>query len=130
MLYVYIDGASRGNPGLASIAYSIQRNDKIIVEYSEFIGIKTNNQAEYFAFIKALEKILEMNEKEVIIYSDSELLVKQINGLYKVKNIYLKNLYDKARDLLMNINSYKIIHIKREKNKRTDNLCNSVLDKQ
>ena len=130
MLYVYIDGASRGNPGLASIAYSIQRNDKILIEYSEFIGIKTNNQAEYFAFIKALEKILDMNEKEVIIYSDSELLVKQINGLYKVKNIYLKQLFKKAKDLLIKINNYEIIHIKREKNKRADNLCNSVLNEQ
>jgi len=130
MLNVYIDGASRGNPGLASLAYSIQRDGTIIDEYSEFIGVKTNNQAEYLAFIKALEKIIEMDEKEVIIYSDSELLVKQVNGLYRVKDLYLKELFYKAKNLLTKIKNYKIIHINREDNKRTDKLCNSVLNKQ
>jgi ribonuclease HI len=129
MLYVYIDGASRGNPGQASIAYIIIRDNKEILEYSECIGIKTNNQAEYYAFIKAMEKIIEMNEEEVIFYSDSELLVKQINGLYRVKNIKLKELSDYAKKLILKINNFSIFHISREKNKNADRLCNISLNK-
>ena len=132
MLKVYIDGGSRGNPGDAAIGVVVY-NDKgeEIYRFGEKIGAKTNNVAEYSALIRALEHLVKMisnPDEKILIYSDSELLVKQINGIYKVKNKKLKTLYDKAKSLLKNFKNIEIKHIVREKNTVSDWIVNRVLD--
>lgn len=132
MLKIYIDGGSRGNPGDAAIGVVIY-NDKReeIYRFGEKIGAKTNNIAEYSALIRALEhlkKMISNTDEKILIYSDSELLVKQINGIYKVKNKKLKTLYDKAKSLLKNFKNIEIKHIVREKNTVSDWIVNRVLD--
>jgi len=131
-LKVYIDGGSRGNPGDAAIGVVVY-NDKgeEIYRFGEKIGAKTNNVAEYSALIRALEHLVKMisnPDEKILIYSDSELLVKQINGIYKVKNKKLKTLYDKAKGLLKNFKNIEIKHIVREKNTVSDWIVNRVLD--
>jgi ribonuclease HI len=125
MLKVYIDGASRGNPGEASYAYIIKEGNKTIVERYSYIGRATNNVAEYTALVNALEDIVKnfSDKKEVIIYSDSELLVKQLNGIYKVKDAKIKALYDKIKEISKNFLALTVIHIPREENRRADKLC-------
>src|SRR3989344_2422505 len=95
---VYTDGASRGNPGAAAIAFVISGLPDGKVEYKEAIGTYSNNQAEYRAMIAALEKLLELDIKDadISIFSDSELMVKQINGEYRVKDINLKPLFSQV----------------------------------
>jgi len=132
LLKVYIDGGSRGNPGDAAIGVVVY-NDKgeEIYRFGEKIGAKTNNVAEYSALIRALEHLVKMisnPDEKILIYSDSELLVKQINGIYKVKNKKLKTLYDKAKGLLKNFKNIEIKHIVREKNTVSDWIVNRVLD--
>ncbi len=132
MLKIYIDGGSRGNPGDAAIGVVVC-NDKgeEIYRFGEKIGAKTNNVAEYSALIRALENLVKMisnPDEKILIYSDSELLVKQINGIYKVKNKKLKTLYDKAKSLLKNFKNIEIKHIVREKNTVSDWIVNRVLD--
>jgi ribonuclease HI len=96
---IYTDGGSRGNPGPAAIAFLIQcDNGKIQKSYSNYIGIHTNNQAEYKALIAAMQFILKKAE-EITCYLDSELVVKQINGLYSVKNLELRNLWNEIKRL-------------------------------
>lgn len=125
MLKVYIDGASRGNPGEASCAYIIKKGNKTIVEKFSCIGQTTNNIAEYTALIKALEDIVEnfKEEKEVVIYSDSELVTKQISGLYKVRSPKIRAFYEKVKEISNNFVDMKIVHIPRKENKRADYLC-------
>lgn len=131
MLKVYIDGASRGNPGNASYAFVIKRGNKTLFEESNFIGIATNNVAEYTALVKAEEFIIQnfKEEKEVIIYSDSELLTKQLMGIYRVRDSKIKVLADKARELSKNFTKFSVVHIRREKNERSDRLCRDCLNK-
>jgi len=131
MLKIYIDGASRGNPGKASYAYIIKKRNKVLIEKCDYIGFTTNNVAEYMAFIKALEYIaINFNEeKEVVVYSDSELVVKQLNGLYKVKSPEIRALYDKVMKYSKNFTRFSVIYIPRERNKKADQLCNLSLDK-
>ena len=96
---IYTDGGSRGNPGPAAIAFLIQSDDGAIQKfYSKYIGIHTNNQAEYKALIIALQFILEKSE-EITCYLDSELVVKQINGIYSVKNKELRTLWNEVKEL-------------------------------
>jgi ribonuclease HI len=93
MITIFIDGASRGNPGKASCAYVIYKNGKIVEEKSIFLGVVTNNQAEYWGLIFALERSLAINETSIKLFSDSELLVKQLQGFYQVKSENLKPLF-------------------------------------
>lgn len=127
---LYIDGASRGNPGLAGAGIFLSKNHEVVAKNSYFLGPKTNNQAEYLALIYGLKVLMEqMPEKKdhLTIYSDSELLVRQMKGIYKIKNQDLKKLYDDAMALLCGMN-YKIEHIRREKNTIADYLANRALD--
>ncbi|MGI6485049.1 MAG: ribonuclease HI family protein [Thermoanaerobacterales bacterium] len=126
---VYIDGASRGNPGNAGIGI-IFFNEKgdVIKEISDYIGQTTNNIAEYTALLTALEQAVEINIKQIDIFSDSELMVKQINGEYKVKNEGLKPLYKRVCKLLEEFDEYEIRHVSREENKRADKLANLGID--
>ena len=131
---LYCDGASRGNPGPAAIGVVLfpaaqDKHPPLLMEYSEAIGKATNNVAEYSALILGLKKSLENNIKDLEILLDSELIVRQICGAYRVKNPAMRQLYAEAQKLLGQLNSYKVSHIPREKNAHADRLANQALDK-
>lgn len=125
---VHIDGASRGNPGAAAYAVVIRRPGGEVVEESASIGTETNNVAEYTGLVKALEKARSLGLKKLHIHSDSELLVKQMNGEYRVKNADLQSLFAEAKELQRQFEHVRLTHVRREQNKRADELCNIVLD--
>ncbi len=125
---LFTDGASRGNPGLSGAGFVLlDRNDNILLTGKKFLNIKTNNEAEYIALIFALEKIAEKSIKRVNIYLDSELVVKQLKGEYKVKNLRLQELYEKVKSLLEKFD-FTINHVKRSENKIADKLANEAID--
>lgn len=125
---IYTDGASSGNPGPAGIGAVIQINgDKTTI--SEYIGKTTNNVAEYTALIKALQYTRQKKICSVEVYTDSELLVKQIHGIYRVKNEGLIPLYNEAISLLRSFDSFSIIHVPRERNKEADSLSKEAIKK-
>lgn len=128
MLEIYTDGACRGNPGQCGIGITAVKNGTTVFEVSEHIGKGTNNTAEYFALIRGLEETLIKGFTEARFMADSELLVEQINGRYKVKNEQLRLLFFQARSLIGRFKTFKITHIAREKNKRADALANLALD--
>jgi ribonuclease HI len=129
VLTIHTDGGARGNPGPAAFAYVIQREDAPPIEEAGCIGEATNNQAEYTALIRALEHAERLGTHHPLhIHSDSELLVKQINGEYRVKDAGLKPLYEQARRLASRFGSVNIRHIPREQNAWADRLYNAALD--
>lgn len=125
---IHIDGAARGNPGPAAYAFTIAVPGRELVEEHGRLGATTNNVAEYTALLRALEKAAELALDQVHVHSDSELLVKQMSGEYRVKNPDLRDLYDEAQDLLRRFRSVRIDHVRREQNRRADELCNIALD--
>jgi ribonuclease HI len=127
LLEVNIDGASRGNPGLSAIGVIVKDHDKVLMELSEFVGIRTNNQAEYEALRRALEICIKL-DKELTIFSDSELLVNQRNVKYKIRNQHLKDISREIASLEKNFEKVEYRHIPREKNYRADRLANKALD--
>ena len=130
MIEVYIDGASIGNPGKIGIGYLIYRNGKIIKEEKVYLGIGTNNFAEYMALIFSLQEVLIQNLSNVNINTDSELLCKQINGEYKVKDPTLKLLHCLATNIIANIKNVSIVNIPRENNKGADKLAVQAIEKR
>ena len=125
---MYTDGGSRGNPGKAAIGVVIyDKNNKKIKELSRYIGIATNNVAEYTALVFGVTALKELQCTEVEIFMDSELIVKQLKGMYKVKHRDMRSLYSKVIQGLKGI-KYTIEHVKREKNKIADSLVNDALD--
>jgi ribonuclease HI len=125
----YTDGAARGNPGPASIGVILKdESGKTLARISRRIGVTTNNQAEYLAIIAALEKAVSLGAKNVIVKSDSELVVKQINGQFKIKNTALRPLYQKVVQLTGALESFSITYLPREQNKAADALANRALD--
>jgi ribonuclease HI len=125
---INIDGASRGNPGPAAFAFVIARQGLPPVEEAATLGNTTNNVAEYTALVKALEAAADLGLKRVSVFSDSELLVKQMNGEYRVKHPDLQPLYRDARELVKEFETVSLAHVRREQNKRADALCNEALD--
>jgi ribonuclease HI len=125
---VHIDGAARGNPGPAAYAFILAADGMSPVEEKGCLGNTTNNIAEYTALVKALERASELGATRLLIHSDSELLVKQMNGEYRVKNESLKELFDEAKHLARHFQEVKLVHVRREQNKRADELCNLALD--
>jgi len=124
----YIDGASRGNPGPSAIGVIVRDPEGIILaEISEAIGEATNNVAEYQALIRALEECRLLKAQQVIVYTDSELLERQINGKYKVKTPHLMGLFEKVMKLASCFEAFAIEHVLRDKNKGADMLANSAL---
>lgn len=121
------DGASKGNPGPAAIGFTIEKEGLILEKYSEYIGKTTNNIAEYTALITAIKRMKTLRATDVIIYSDSELAVKQINGIYKVKNKGLKPLFSEVMKLLEEFDSFRVIHVHREENSIADSLANKAI---
>jgi ribonuclease HI len=130
---VHTDGAARGNPGPASIAYVIRSGDDLI-EYSEAIGQTTNNQAEYRAMLAACRALEEKLPIDAIItfHSDSELMVKQLRGEYKVKDANIRPHFEAIAAILTKLeqqgNTVELLAVRREYNKRADELANIALD--
>ena len=127
-IQVFTDGAARGNPGAAGIGVVIRNDAQILLEVSDYIGKATNNIAEYMAFIRGLEEALDMGERNIEVFSDSELLVKQINGEYRVKNEGLVPLFHHASSLIKKFKHCRVYHTLREENKHADKLANKGID--
>jgi ribonuclease HI len=125
---MHIDGAARGNPGPAAYAVVIARPGLPPVEEAETIGKATNNVAEYTALVRGLEMAAELGLKRLAVFSDSELLVKQMNGEYRVKHPDLLPLYEEANHLKRQFDAVTITHVRRAQNARADALCNEALD--
>ena len=128
-LIIYTDGGARGNPGPAGIgAVLMDENKNIISEIFKYIGNATNNQAEYQALIAGLIKAKELKAMEVEVFLDSELVVKQLNREYRVKDKNLALLFVKAYNISLSFKKIIFKHILREKNKQADKLVNLALD--
>ena len=129
-LVANVDGGARGNPGPAG--YGVVIEDEIgrpIAELSEYLGRQTNNYAEYSGLIAALNYTLRHGLKALKVVSDSELMVKQINGQYKVSSPTLKELYESAMKLIDQLDCFEINHVLREKNREADRLANLAMDR-
>ena len=123
-----VDGGSRGNPGPAGYGVRIERDDGTIVELKESLGVATNNVAEYNGLLAALRWAMEHGVRALHVRSDSELLVKQMTGAYRVKNPGLQPLYEEARALVREIGRVTFEHVRRELNKEADRLANEAMD--
>lgn len=127
---IYSDGASRGNPGPAAYGFIFIKDNEVNYKESGFIGKKTNNQAEYIAVLNALKKARERKFSKIKYFSDSQLLVKQLNGEWNVRDKNLKKYYDKINELIREID-VDFSHVNRENRyiEIADALCNKKLDK-
>jgi ribonuclease HI len=129
MIVTYIDGGARGNPGPAGYGVSIQSLDgDVIAELHGPLGIATNNVAEYNGLLAALQWAIDHDARRVHVRADSELLVKQMRGEYKVKNAGLQPLYVRARLLAAQLDDVRFEHVRRELNKEADRLSNLGMD--
>src|SRR5262245_14474083 len=125
---IHTDGGARGNPGPAAFAYTIERPGHPDVEARGYLGVTTHTIAESPAHVKALEHARSLGARRLHVNSDSELLVQQMNGKYKVKNPGLLPLYKEAKRLADEFDEVQIRHIYREQNRRADRLCNEAMD--
>ena len=124
------DGGARGNPGPAAFAYVLEADDgTVLAAHGETIGVATNNVAEYSGLIAGLEKALELGLREVDVVSDSELMVKQMRGEYRVKNEALRELSVRAGRLARELGSVTYTAVRREHNELADRLVNEALDR-
>ena len=131
VLTLEFDGGSRGNPGPAGIGVVVRAADGTpLVTLGRFIGRATNNVAEYRALITALQKAAELKARKVVIRGDSELIVRQMKGEYRVKNADLRELYDEAQDLIRQFDHATIDHNYRHKNALADRLANLAMDRK
>jgi ribonuclease HI len=128
---IYSDGGARGNPGPAAIAFrALSESEQIVNAGSSFIGVKTNNQAEYEALIMALEFVITLNVEEVVCHLDSELVTKQLNREYRVKNADLLKLWNKVQAIKRNFKKITFKHVPRSNMEiqKVDALVNKTLD--
>ena len=126
---LFTDGGARGNPGPAAYGYVLEAEDgTVLAAHGEAIGIATNNVAEYSALIAGLEKAVELAVAEVEVVSDSELMVKQMRGEYKVKNAALRELSLQAAELARSVPTVRYTAVRREHNELADRLVNEALD--
>jgi ribonuclease HI len=131
MSYIlHTDGGARGNPGPAAIGIVLKKNGETIYEFGSYIGKDTNNVAEYKAVLEGLKAALGKKVKRLTCYIDSELVVKQLTGDYKVKQAHLKFLWTQIKTIENDFIKVTYEHVKREKNSEADALVNKVLDKQ
>ena len=129
-LTVYTDGAARGNPGPGGAGVSIRDADGAeIAELREYLGEVTNNVAEYRALLIGLERACDIGATEVEVRSDSELLVRQMRGEYRVRNPGLRELFERARELERAFERVEYVHVRREKNLVADRLANEAIDR-
>jgi ribonuclease HI len=129
-LRAWVDGGSRGNPGPAGYGAYVQDEDgNLVRELSGFLGVTTNNVAEYRGLLAALTLANELNARSLLVQADSELVVKQMNGQYKVKHEKLKPLFLQAQGLAARLPKFTIRHVRREQNRDADRLANEAMDR-
>lgn len=129
-LIIFSDGGARGNPGPAGIgAVLYDEKKQIVAEVSQYLGVATNNQAEYRALIAALREASRLGAKQVACYLDSELIVRQLNREYKVKNKDLAPLFLEVYNLSLSFKNISYHHVPREENKAADKLANEAMDR-
>lgn len=130
-LVAHVDGGARGNPGPAGYGVVIEdQQGKPIAEFSRYLGHHTNNFAEYSGLIAALNYALEHEYPALRVLSDSELMVRQMNGIYKVRSPELRPLYEEAARLSRKLQWFRIEHVRREKNAEADRLANEAMDRK
>ena len=130
-LIVHLDGGARGNPGPAGAGVTISAEDGTLIhEGAYYLGQQTNNSAEYHALIRALQRAARCRPDAITVYSDSQLLVRQITGQYRVKSPSLARLFEQVQLLLLRLPCWNIRHIPREENSRADELANLAMDRR
>ncbi len=128
MITIHIDGASRNNPGDAGVGIIAKDGEKVLFEIAEYIGKETNNVAEYTALIMGLKKAISKKILSADFFSDSQLIVEQIKGNYRVKDETLQTLFHEAKGLISKMKHFSISHVRREFNKEADMLANNGID--
>lgn len=126
-IVLFTDGASKGNPGPSGAGFLIQKEGQTIYENSIYLGIQTNNQAEYRALLEGLSYAKDQGMMSLLVCMDSELIVKQIKGQYRVKNEKLKPLYENVKSLMIFFDKIDFLHIRRKLNTEADRLANEAL---
>jgi len=128
-LVAHVDGGARGNPGPAGYGVLVEdESGKTVAELSEFLGIRTNNFAEYSGLLAAIAYAIAHQQQALLVVSDSELLVKQMKGQYKVRAPELMTLHKRAQEMLREIAWFEIKHVRREQNRDADRLANAAMD--
>ena len=131
LLSIHIDGASRGNPGRAGAGVRITDGDgKGLAEIRRYLGHKTNNEAEYWALLLGLKEAKRLGGQSIQIFTDSELVAKQVNGLYRVRNLNLKSLHRAVIENLKGFSSFEIVSVPREQNREADRLANEAIERR
>ncbi len=126
----HIDGGARGNPGPAGYGVVLEdESGRPVAALSKYLGRQTNNYAEYSGLLAALQYALQHGYKAMKVFSDSELLVRQLKGIYKVRNEGLRPLYQEAKVLIRRLEWFEIEHVRREQNREADRLANQAMDK-
>jgi ribonuclease HI len=130
-LVAHVDGGARGNPGPAGFGVFIEdQHGKPVAEFSRYLGHRTNNFAEYSGLIAAISYALEHQHPALRVLSDSELMVRQMNGVYRVRSPELRPLYEEAKRLSRKLQWFRIEHVRREKNAEADRLANEAMDRK
>ena len=130
-LVAHVDGGARGNPGPSGFGVVIEdHHGERIAELSRYLGHRTNNFAEYSGLVAALAYVLEHKHSALRVLSDSELMVRQMNGVYKVRSPELRPLYEEAKRLARQLQWFRIEHVRREKNAEADRLANEAMDRK
>jgi ribonuclease HI len=128
---VFSDGAARGNPGPAGAgAVILDEEGRVLARLGRFLGKQTNNVAEYQALLLGLRRARQMGAREVEVRADSQLLIRQLQGKYAVKNEVLKRLHEEALALLRSFDRYQLVHVPREQNALADEMSNRAIDEQ
>ena len=128
---VFTDGCAKGNPGPAGVGYVLQSIDGLVLDEGfADLGIATNNEAEYRALIMAMERCIELGIKSAYFFTDSELMAKQLTGVYKIKNDRLAELAKKVSALRKQFEKFQLTHVRRELNARADKLANKALERK
>jgi ribonuclease HI len=125
---IFSDGGARGNPGPAGIGFVLKIEEDELIEVGEYVGKATNNQAEYLAIRKGLERALKEKVNEIDCFLDSELVVKQLKGEYRVKNHGLRPIFEEVKVLAGKFDKVSFAHVRREKNKEADRMVNEAVD--
>ncbi len=128
---LYSDGAARGNPGLAGAgAVLVEPSGQVVDRIGKFLGTQTNNFAEYMGLLLGLRRAKELGVREVEVFADSELMIRQLGGRYQVKSPSLRPLYEEALKLLNNFERVKLVHVPREMNRAADEMSNQAIDER
>lgn len=130
-LIIHTDGGSRGNPGPSALGVVVTTPDgEVVAAYGEYLGEMTNNQAEYLALLSGVRKVVALGGERIKVFMDSELIIKQMKGEYRVKNKELGKIYIKVHNELVHFKKFSFTHVRREKNKEADAEVNKILDKE